>query len=127
MGSVSRDTSREATAPADRPGEGMAKGLFVRLRVKKGKGDEVEAFLRGGLEAVNEERDTTTWYAVRFGPEEFAIFDTFPDDAGRLAHLAGKVGRALVARGPELFEGAPEIEHAHVLAYKLPGQSGQVS
>ncbi|SFB63682.1 Quinol monooxygenase YgiN [Rhizobium sp. NFR07] len=122
MENIARDTSREAAAPAD----GVAKGLFVRLRVKKGKGDEVEAFLRSGLEAVSEERDTTTWYAVRFGPEDFAIFDTFPDDAGRLTHLAGKVGRALVARSPELFEGTPEIEHADVLAYKLHRRSGQV-
>lgn len=126
MENIARDTSQEAAAPADQAATGVAKGLFVRLRVKKGKGDEVEAFLCGGLEAVNEERDTTTWYAVRFGLEDFAIFDTFPDDPGRLAHLAGKVGRALVARSPELFEGAPEIEHADVLAYKLPGQSGQV-
>ena len=126
MEEIARETSREAAALADQPAVGVARGLFVRLRAKKGKGDEVEAFLRGGLEAVSEERDTTTWYAVRFGPEDFAIFDTFPDDAGRLAHLAGKVGRALVARTPELFEGAPDIEHADVLAYKLPRQNGQV-
>lgn len=89
-------------------------------------GDEVETFLRDGLDAVMEEHDTTTWYAVRFGHHDFAIFDTFPGDTGRLAHLAGKVGRALIARTPELFEGAPKIEHAQVLAFKLPGDSGQV-
>lgn len=46
---------------------------------------------------------------------------------GRLAHLAGKVGRGLVARTPELLDGMPGIEHAEVLAYKLPGESGQVN
>jgi hypothetical protein len=102
----------------------VAKALFVRLTAKAGKGGEVDAFLRDGLAAVMEEHDTTTWYAVRFGHHDFAIFDTFPGDKGRLAHLAGKVGRALIARTPELFEGAPKIEDAQVLAYKLPGESG---
>lgn len=103
------------------------KALFVRLKAKAGKESEVEAFLRDALSAVLEEEDTTTWYAVRFGDnDDFAIFDTFPGERGRLAHLAGKVGRALVARTPELLEGLPRIEHAHVLAYKLPGESGQV-
>ncbi|WP_424811846.1 putative quinol monooxygenase [Roseococcus sp. YIM B11640] len=121
------DTSREPAAPVDQPGAGVAKALFVRLTAQEGKGDDVDTFLRDGLEAVMEEHDTTTWYAVRFGQDDFAIFDTFPDDAGRRAHLAGKVGRALAARAPELFASPPEIEHAQVLAYKLPGQSGQVS
>jgi quinol monooxygenase YgiN len=125
MDDTASDTSRDIAAPVDRTCAGVTKALFVRLTAKAGKGDEVDAFLRGGLEAVLEEHDTTTWYAVRFGREDFAIFDTFPDDAGRHVHLAGKVGRALVARTPELLAGPPEIGDADVLAYKLPGQSGQ--
>ena len=102
------------------------KALFVRLRAKPGKESEVEAFLRDGLSAVMEEHDTTSWYAVRFGHDDFAIFDTFPGEKGRLAHLAGKVGRALIARTPELLDGLPRIEHAQALAYKLPDESGLV-
>jgi len=127
MDATAPDTSLAATAPANEPRVGVVKALFVRLYAKPGKGDEVDTFLRDALEAVMQEHDTTTWYAVRFGQEDFAIFDTFPGNAGRLAHLAGKVGRTLVARTPELFEGLPKIEHAQVLAYKLPGDSGQVS
>ena len=110
----------------DEQSKPVAEALFVRLIAQDGKGDEVETFLRGGLTAVIEEPDTTTWYAVRFGQRDFAIFDTFPSDAGRLAHLSGKVGRALIAHAPELFEGAPKLENAQVLAYKLPGQSDQL-
>lgn len=111
---------------SDDEGSLVTKALFVRLRAKAGKAAEVETFLRDALSAVMEERDTTTWYALRFGDEDFAIFDTFPSDLGRLAHLAGKVGRALIAKTPELLDGMPTIEHAEVLAYKLPGDSGQV-
>jgi len=42
---------------------------------------------------------------VKFGKRDFAIFDTFPDESGRLAHLRGKVGRALIAKTPTLIEG----------------------
>ena len=89
----------------------VKKALFVRLRAKPGKEAEVEAFLREGLSAVMEEHDTTTWYAVRFGHDDFAIFDTFPGDAGRLAHLAGKVGRALIAKTPVLLNEMPNHKH----------------
>lgn len=116
----------EADTLTDEPRAPVVKALFVRLSAKAGKGDEVERFLRDGLDAVMEERDTTTWYAVRLGGDDFAIFDTFPGNEGRLAHLAGKVGRALIARTPELFEHPPRIENAQVLAYKLPGDGGQV-
>lgn len=102
------------------------KALFVRLQAKPGKAAELETFVRDALAAVQEEPETTTWYAVRFSDDEFAIFDTFPGNEGRLAHLAGKVGRGLIARTPELLEGLPKIEHAQVLAFKLPGGSGQV-
>lgn len=102
------------------------KALFVRLRAKPGMEDDLEAFLREGLSAVMEEPDTTSWYAVRFGPDDFAIFDTFPGEEGLQAHLAGKVGQALAARAPVLLAETPRIEHAQVLAYKLPGESGQV-
>lgn len=111
---------------ADDQGPPVSKALFVRLQAKAGKEAEVEAFLRDGLSAVMEEHDTTTWYAVRFGHDDFAIFDTFPGDKGRLAHLAGKVGRALIAKTPALLDSLPKIEHAQVLAYKLPDQNGQV-
>lgn len=101
------------------------KALLVRMETKPDKGDEFEAFLRNGLEAINEEEGTTAWFAVRFGETSFAVFDTFTGDVARLGHLAGKVGRGLIAHTPTLLAKAPSIEHAHVLAFKVPGASGQ--
>ena len=96
-------------------------GLFVRLESKPGKEDEVEAFLRGGLAVVEEEPATVAWFALRLGPSTFGIFDAFPDDAGRQAHLSGRVAAALMAKAPELLARPPAIENADVLAAKLPG------
>jgi quinol monooxygenase YgiN len=95
--------------------------LFVRLEAKPGKEAEVESFLRGGLPIVQEEPATTAWFAIRRNPSTFAIFDAFPDEAGRQAHLSGRVAAALMAKAPDLLEKPPSIEKVDVLAAKLPG------
>ena len=94
--------------------------LFVRLEAKAGKEAEVESFLKSGLALVNQEPATTTWFGIRLGPSTFGIFDAFPDDAGRQAHLTGRVAEALMAKASELFSRPPAIEKADVLAAKLP-------
>jgi quinol monooxygenase YgiN len=94
--------------------------LFVRLEAKPGKESEVERFLRGGLQLVQEEPATTAWFGIRLGPSTFGIFDAFPDEAGRQAHLSGKVAAALMAKAPELLASPPSIEKVDVLAAKLP-------
>src|SRR5258707_1382564 len=94
--------------------------LLVRLEAKPGKEAEVERFLRGGLEIVQEEPETTAWFALRLGPSTFGIFDAFPDDSGRQAHLSGRVAAALMANAAELLAQPPVIEKVDVLAAKLP-------
>ncbi len=94
--------------------------LWVRLEAKPGKELEVESFLRNGLPVVQQEPATTAWFAIRLGPSAFAIFDAFPDEAGRQAHLAGKVAAALKEKAADLFAQPPVIERIDVLAAKLP-------
>lgn len=96
-------------------------GLFVRLEAKPGKEAAVEDFLCGGLAVVEQEPATTAWFALRLGPKSFGIFDVFPNEAGRQAHLAGRVATALMAQAPDLLAQAPVIEKIEVLAAKLPG------
>lgn len=94
--------------------------LYVRLEAKPGKEAEVESFLRGGLAIVEEEPATTAWFAIKMGPSTFGIFDAFPDEAGRQAHLTGRVAAALMAKAGELLAQPPSIEKVDVLAAKLP-------
>ena len=56
--------------------------LFVRLEAKSGKEGEVENFLCSGLPIVEAEPDTIAWFAIRFGPTTFGIFDAFPTEEG---------------------------------------------
>jgi quinol monooxygenase YgiN len=94
--------------------------LLVRLEAKPGKEAEVESFLKGGLAIVEEEPATIAWFAIRLGPSTFGIFDAFPDDAGRQAHLTGRVAAALMAKAADLLSQPPVIEKVDVLAAKLP-------
>jgi quinol monooxygenase YgiN len=98
----------------------VQKGLLVRLEIKPGKDAEAEEFLRSALPLVGQEADTTAWFAIRFGRSEYGIFDVFPDDAARDAHLNGAVAAALKQKANELFTEAPNIQKVDVLAHKLP-------
>lgn len=96
-------------------------GLLVRLEAKPGKEETVENFLRGALPLAQAEPATTTWYAIRLGPSTFGIFDTFPDDSGRQAHLNGPIAAALMANASELLSQPPTIEMVDILAARIPG------
>jgi quinol monooxygenase YgiN len=94
--------------------------LFVRLEAKPGKEEEVAAFLNNGFSLAQQEPATIAWFAIRLGPSTFAIFDAFPDEAGRQAHLNGRIAAALMAKAGDLLSQPPSIEKADVLAAKLP-------
>lgn len=96
----------------------VKKALFVKLTAKAGKEAEVEAFLNSGLDLVNDEPLTKTWYAVKFDDSTFGIFDTFDGEEGRDAHLNGKVAEALMANADALLASPPSIEKIDVLAAK---------
>jgi quinol monooxygenase YgiN len=94
-------------------------GLLVRLVAKPGKEEEVGAFLVSALPLAQAEAATTVWFAIRLSKSEFGIFDAFPDDGGRKAHLGGPIAAALMAKAGELLSEPPKIEQVDVLASKL--------
>jgi quinol monooxygenase YgiN len=100
-------------------------GLLVIMEAKAGREEEVENFLKEGLHAVDEEPKTTTWFAFRIGPSRFGIFDTFPDEDGRNAHLNGKVAAALMEKAEHLLTGPPTMAQTDILAAKLPALAAQ--
>jgi len=98
----------------------VTRGLLVRCEVVPGKDAEVESFLKSAVPAVQAERATPAWFAIRFGRSEYGIFDVFPDDAGREAHLGGAVAAGLMQRSSSLCTQAPQIMRLDVLADKMP-------
>lgn len=95
-------------------------GLLVRLEAKPGKEAELGSFISGALGLANQEAATVAWFAIRIGPSTFGIFDVFPDNAGRQAHLDGPIAKALMAKASELLAQPPKIESIDVLAAKMP-------
>ena len=93
--------------------------LYVRLEAKQGKEDDVEAFLKQGLELANAEATTPLWFALRLGKSSFAIFDAFRDEAARKTHLNGPIAQALMEQAPVLLSSPPVIERLDVLGAKL--------
>jgi quinol monooxygenase YgiN len=98
----------------------VTKGLWVPLEAKPGKEADVATFLDEGRSLVEEEPDTIAWFAVRLSDSQFAIFDVFPDESGRKAHLSGRVAEALIAQADELLARPPDIQQFDVIASKLP-------
>jgi hypothetical protein len=84
-----------------------------------GRGGEVhrERAAAGSRRAAD---DGLAWFGIRLGASSFGIFDAFPDESAREAHLHGKVAEALMAKASELFTRPPSIEKVDVLAEKLP-------
>jgi len=92
--------------------------LFV-LKLSQEKKMKLQAFLRVVCLWFQQEPATIAWFGIRLGPTTFGIFDAFPDEAGRQAHLNGKVAAALMAKAGELLSQPPSIEKVEVLAAKL--------
>lgn len=92
--------------------------LFARLEAKPGKENDVAKFLEAGLAMARQETTTPLWFALRLGPTTFGVFDAFADETGRQAHLNGPIAKALMAKAPELFAGAPSIQPLEVLGAK---------
>jgi quinol monooxygenase YgiN len=83
---------------------------------------ELLAWISRNRRLAREEAGTISWFAIQEGPSSFAIFDTFDDEAGRDAHLNGKVAAALMekAKAGDLFAKMPDIHKLEILADKLP-------
>ena len=93
---------------------------FVRLEAKPGKEKDVENFLLSG--SFNRAgRAGHHGVGIRLEPSTFGVLDAFPDEAGRQAHLTGRVAAALMAKAGELLAKPPSIEKVDILAAKLPG------
>lgn len=100
--------------------EGLSVGLQVKFTAKPGQVQATRDFLVGALSLVQAEPLTLDWYAVEFpDTNSFAIVDFFAAEAGRDAHLNGKVAGALFASADKLFTAQPDIAKFDVVAATL--------
>ena len=68
------------------------KAFYILIEGRPGMEADVVQMLQDIRACVEDEPATGLWYAVRHSPTTFAIFETFPDIAGRNAHVNGRGG-----------------------------------
>jgi quinol monooxygenase YgiN len=93
-------------------------GIVALLEARPGKAGALADLLKSAQALAAQEPATLTWYAFQTGPNSFGIFDSFPDEAGRAAHLQGPIAKALMAHADELLASPPDIRPADLLATK---------
>lgn len=93
-------------------------GIVALLEAKPGKESVLADLLRSAQALAAQETGTVVWYAFQSGPRSFGIFDAFADEAGRDAHLQGRIAAALLGRADELLASPPDIRKVDVLAAK---------
>ena|SRR5689334_24017434 len=96
----------------------MKLGILALLEARPGKEGAVAELLRSAQALAVKEGNTLAWYAFQAGPRSFGIFDTFPDEAGRTAHLQGQIAAALMGKADELLSSPPDIRKVDLLAVK---------
>ena len=81
----------------------------IVLQAKHGQEENLARVLASAALVVNDtEPNTLLWYAIRINPSRFAIFDVFPNEEAKSAHLSGKVAAALKSKSKEMVEGGWE-------------------
>ncbi len=101
---------------AGQPAAPLTKGLLLAFKAKAGHEAQVEQFLRDAHPLVQQEPKTTAWFALRFADGSYGIFDVFPDQAGRFAHLTGHVPRELAKHALSLLGSVPDMDMLNVMA-----------
>lgn len=96
-------------------------GAIAYLHAKAGREEEVEKFLKFVKSLIVKESGTTIFCAVKFGPERYAIFETFRNEEALNQHRTGKVMDLFFAKAKELFDPLPVADHFKVVAIKGQG------
>jgi quinol monooxygenase YgiN len=107
--------------PVTAPSEPDTKALLLTFKAKPGHEQEVEQFLRDAKPMVQQEPKTTAWFAIHLDDGDYGIFDVFPDNGGRFAHLTGYVPRELAKHALSWLGSVPDMEMINVLAEKTGG------
>ena len=92
---------------------------MLSFPARTGHEAEVEQFLRDALPLVEDEPGTIAWFAIQRANGDYGIFDVFPDNGARFAHLAGHVPRELAKHATHLLGGMPEMHLLDVVAERV--------
>lgn len=101
-------------------GEDGVKAFYIVIEARPDTTDEVRTMLADILRCVEDEPGTGPWYAVQHSTTTFAIFEVFPDLAGRRAHVAGGGGDIFrdIERMNDILAAPAHVQKVDVLLSK---------
>ena len=96
------------------------KAFLILIEAKPGREQDVVQMLKDIRECVEDEPATGPWYAVQLSATSFAIYEAFPDIAGRDAHVAGGGGDIFrdVTRMNEILAKPAHVQKVDILFSK---------
>ena len=96
------------------------KAFFIQIEARPGQEEAVVQMLQDIRACVDAEPATGPWFAIRFSPTSFGIFEAFPDLAGRQAHVDGGGGDIFrdVERMNAILADAAKVHRVDVLMSK---------
>lgn len=117
---ISGQHAHEGVVMTGSDGADGPKAFYILIEALPGRQDEVVQMLRDIRAAVEDEPATGPWYAVRHSATTFAIFEAFPDIAGRDAHVAGRGGDIFrdIARMTHLLAKPAHVQKVDILLDK---------
>ncbi|HMO74967.1 MAG TPA: antibiotic biosynthesis monooxygenase [Sphingopyxis sp.] len=95
--------------------------VWATMEAREGKEEEARAFLVEAARRLESEPGTTSFRAMQIGTREYAIFNSFVDEAAVEAHVNGPVAAWVQERNPELFTAPYAITRCQVFAAKRVG------
>ena len=103
-----------------REGQDGPKAFYILIEARPGKQGEVLKMLREIRACVEDEPSTGPWYAVQHSESTFAIFEAFPNIAGRSAHVAGGGGDIFrsIGRMNDILAHAAQVQKVDILFSK---------
>jgi len=116
--SMLRNGSHRPARMVGRRGGWTEKALLIRLDARKGRETHVEGLIRDILHDVQNEPATGPWFGVRLSKRVFGIFERFPDEGGRRAHLSGRGAARLLRRSNALLAKPAEISKLDIIGAK---------
>lgn len=116
---VAPPAMRKVDILAEKLGSGpVAKGLLLTFKARSGHELQVAQFLREAKQFVLQEPGTVEWFSMRLDGGEYGIFDVFPDNGARFAHLTGHVPRELAKHSLSLLGSFPDLDMLEIIAAK---------
>ncbi len=96
----------------------IAKGLHITLHARRGREAELMDLLAEIRRSVATEPGTLPWFGLRRNRRVFEIFESFPDERARRAHLAGEGAKSLLARSRAILKRPARVTRLDVVDLK---------